>query len=119
VSNKQIYKEQFTDAVDAFISLRKDLYANPQKYTVDLMAKKINFSKTYFSAKYKQYFKVSPIQDLTQAKMDTVQTLLATKTVFEVANMMNFDSIANFYKWFKKNFGCTPKEYISRYSHTD
>ncbi len=97
---------------ETFISLRNDLYNNPQNYTVAVMAQKLHFSVTYFSAKYKLIFKTTPKDDITKAKLEMAIKLLQNKkTPIEVANHLNFDSLSNFYKWFKKNTGYTPKTF--------
>ena len=100
---------------ESFVALRNDVYKHPQDYNVSLMAEKLHFSLTHFSAQYKLIFKISPIKDLTKAKLETVLSLLQKKMPpNEVATALNFDSLANFYKWFKKNTGYTPKTYTEK-----
>ncbi len=99
----------------SFFLLREDVKKNPQEYTVKIMAEKLHFSLSYFSTKYKFLFKVSPMEDLAQAKIDLAKQMLNEgATPFEAANFLNFDSLPNFYKWFKLKTKLTPKAFIER-----
>ena len=98
---------------ESFFQLRNDMFLNPGEYTVKDMAEKLHLTPAYFSARYRQLFKISPMRDLTNAKVEMAKKLLGDgRHPQTVSELMNFDSLPNFYKWFKKNTGMTPKEFL-------
>ena len=100
-------------AAESFFYLRNDMFLHPQEYTVKDMAQKMHFSLPYFSMRYKQLFGISPMRDLTEAKLSLAKRLLADgQHPQEISEYLNFDSLPNFYNWFKKNAGMTPNNFL-------
>ncbi|MBI9009523.1 MAG: helix-turn-helix transcriptional regulator [Tenericutes bacterium] len=98
-----------------FEQIRLDMYHRPSEFKVKTMANKLDFSISHFSFLYKKFFFIKPIDDLTKARIEHIKNqninLIST---YELANSLGFDSTEYFYRWFKQNFGVTPKEYKKR-----
>lgn len=101
------------DLKNKFEDLRYDMYQNPAKLTVKELAKKANFSLSYFNVLYKHFFFVNPIKDLDNARLKKVQRELLDGTKSsEIIKELGFATEEYFYSWFKKHTGMTIKEYI-------
>lgn len=98
----------------ALLSIRNDIYHNPQAdWTVDIMAKKIPLSPSYFQMLYKQSFGISCINDVIAARMNLAkQYLLYTDgTVSQIAHICGYRNDVHFMRQFKAQTAMTPKEY--------
>lgn len=96
-----------------FEKIRLDMYHSPGNFKVREMANNLDFSLSHFNLLYKKFFQISPIKDLTQARIEHVKNnILNYKSSYELASDLGFSSIEYFYRWFKTQFNSTPKEYI-------
>jgi AraC-like DNA-binding protein len=79
------------------------------------MAAMAKLSEPRFTVLYREFFKVSPKQDLIQIRLEKAKYLLMNNavTVQEVANMTGYDSVYHFIRQFKKVVGCSPGKYYS------
>ena len=78
------------------------------------IAKKANYSLSRFCILYKKFFDISPIEDLTRARIEKAITLLSHNhmSVTEVAQLCGFSSIHYFSRIFKEKTGLSPSKYM-------
>lgn len=96
-----------------FEEIRLNMYQNPDELKVNSLAKSLGFSLSRFNELYKSFFEITPIRDLTQARISRVDDLIkegySTK---EIIKKLGFSSDEYFYRWFKKHFNMTKDEYL-------
>lgn len=83
---------------------------------LDLIAKEINLSPTYFHKKFKEFYNLTPREFLLKIRLKNAKRLLLTSdlTFFEISENCGFSSQAYFNFQFKKETGLTPGEYRSK-----
>ncbi|MDR0832316.1 MAG: AraC family transcriptional regulator [Bacillales bacterium] len=95
-----------------FENLRLALYQSPKDYSVSEMADSFHYSLPYFNILYKKFLEISPIDDLNLARIEYIEkNPNCLSKIKDVVNELGFFSDEYFYRWFKKNFKMTPKEY--------
>lgn len=100
---------------NSFEQLRLSLYQDPTHKTVSNLAESLGFSSSYFNKKYKELFRVSPIDDINKARIEYVKTLLLqNQNINSIVDALGFANTEYFYRWFKKMTGITPKEFINK-----
>ena len=84
-----------------------------KQWTLEDMAKKSGYSVSHFCALYKQLFKISPIDDLLNARLEMAKKLIILKQykISDIADLCGFSSLHYFSEFFKKKTGKTPSEY--------
>ncbi|MBQ7170869.1 MAG: helix-turn-helix transcriptional regulator [Clostridia bacterium] len=97
----------------AFDNLRSMIYISPAEWSVEKMAEYVYLSRSYFSIRYKEYYGVSPNEDLIQASLLLAVRLLTTTRiqVTDVAYECGFRSLEYFIRLFKSKYGVTPGKY--------
>ncbi len=82
--------------------------------TLEEIASVAAMSKAYFSTVFKKYNGISPWDYITIKRVELAISLLKTteSKKIEIAEECGFQSVANFYKAFKKVTGKTPKDYL-------
>jgi len=96
-----------------FEEIRLSLYQNPSENMVNLMAEKLEYSLPYFNLLYKKFFDITPMADLNNARIEFVKEQFNEKIPIEqIMNELGFTNSEYFYRWFKKTFGKTPKQYL-------
>jgi AraC-like DNA-binding protein len=80
---------------------------------VNALASRAKYSLSRFCVLYKQFFSVTPIEELLDARIEKARALLeyGHKSVTEVAELCGFSSIHYFSRKFKKKTGVSPSEY--------
>lgn len=99
---------------DALKALRVEIYRNPDKYTcTDDMAKLIGLSRSRFSIVYKEVFKISPKNDLINARISKASYLLSSETpsLAKISEECGYQSIYHFIRQFRDVMGITPGKY--------
>ena len=77
-----------------------------------LVSKKAFLSRFHFHRLFKQVYKRTPHQYITQKRLNKAKDLLtANKPVTEVCNEVGFESIGSFSVLFKKEIGFAPQYY--------
>lgn len=73
----------------------------------------LHLSPSYFSGLYKDYFGTTFLQEVIRAKVKRASALLLTTeyTVTQIAQKLDYQNEAFFYKQFKSVTGMTPNEY--------
>jgi AraC-like DNA-binding protein len=98
-----------------FEQIRLNMYQKPSEFKVKNMANMLDFSISHFSHLYKKFFNVKPIDDLTNARVEFIKNQnIDSISTYELTRSLGFDSTEYFYRWFKQNFGITPKEHKKR-----
>lgn len=71
------------------------------------------FSETHFRKLFKKIYSVSPNQYINNLRLEYASQLLQSHlyTVSEVSERAGFHDTKYFSRLFKKNFGCSPREY--------
>ena len=87
-----------------------------ENLSLSSVAKKFGYHPSYFSRSFQQTFGISFIRYLTMLRLREVVLLLQsqTKSVIECAYESGFGSMRSFYRAFKDEFGCTPKDFLRR-----
>ncbi len=97
-----------------FEEARLSLYTNPTHTNVSTLAESLGFSSSYFNKKYKELFHISPIDDISKARIEyTKNQLLQNQNIDTIVEALGFANNEYFYRWFKKMTGKTPKEFIN------
>ena len=97
-----------------FNELRNRLYASCNSFSsVNDMASSLFISESRFSHLYKKYYKISPLQDILNAKIQTAKQLLVTTndTLTSIAINCGFSSVFSFIRCFKSKTGQTPSQW--------
>jgi AraC-like DNA-binding protein/Txe/YoeB family toxin of Txe-Axe toxin-antitoxin module len=91
--------------------VRKEMLANYSfPYTLEILAKKSGYSAVHFSALYKKYHGISPIEDLILYRIMMAKEELLKKelSITAVAEKCGFSSVHYFSRIFKKYVGVSP-----------
>lgn len=75
-------------------------------------------SISHLTRLFKEYTGLTPNEYIIQIRINKAMLLLSTsnENILEIAYGVGFKSLSNFYKCFKDNTNCTPKEYRKRNS---
>lgn len=96
------------------IQLRRQIQREYSKsWTIDDMANSINLSPSYLHAIYKQFFGVSPLNDLISVRIERACLMLTgtKKTNAEIAASLGYNTPSHFMRQFSKKMGMSPREY--------
>lgn len=90
-------------------------------WTVEEMAIRANLSPSRFHSLYKDFFGISPINDLINTRIATSKGLLENSSmqINQIAEYLGYSNTFHFIRQFKKSEGVTPSEYrkIFKYNH--
>jgi AraC-like DNA-binding protein len=77
------------------------------------MAKLAKLGENRFAVLYREFFGVSPMEDLIQARLHHAERLLTIRhvTVGEAAERSGFRSVHYFSRLFRRRVGCAPSQY--------
>jgi len=86
------------------------------KWTVEMLANKVNMSRGSFSSLFKELVEISPIEYLTQWRLSKAYRILADEkeSVLAVALQCGYDNESSFSKAFKRVMGVSPGEIRAR-----
>lgn len=86
---------------------------NDDNFNVDVLASKLNMSRSSFYAKLKALTDQSPSDCIREARLNKAAKLLRAKrnTVTEIAELTGFNDAKYFREVFKKKFGVAPTQY--------
>jgi AraC family transcriptional regulator of arabinose operon len=102
---------------DALVNLRAEIYARPEdEWDLAAMARTACLSISRFSYLYRQYFSVSPVEDVISARMQRAQWLLANTDhpIKTVAAKSGFEDPAYFSRLFSHRMGISPRRYAHK-----
>lgn len=106
--------------LDDFKNLR--LYINKHlhhSWTIKKMAQKVNLCPSRFSILYKEFFEISPMNDLINMRIQQAQHLLLSSdaTLPTISELCGYESEYHFIRQFKQKVGCTPRKYSKNRPH--
>jgi AraC family transcriptional regulator of arabinose operon len=87
-----------------------------RRWTLAEMARTVHLSPSRFAHLYRQYFGISPIEDLIAARIERARWLLSSGTVAvkQAAVESGFSDIHYFSRCFHARIGCAPRDYGRR-----
>lgn len=94
--------------------LRYDIYNNVKyDWTIKTMSEYVNLSPSHFQKIYKQFFLITPTNDVIRARIANAKSMLrySSKSIYETANECGYKNVEHFIRQFKKNTQLTPKQY--------
>jgi len=100
-----------------FEDLRVEMMDHVEReWTVAAMAREVFLSPCHFEKVYRDFFGVSPVEDLLRARIRRACWLLTNTelSMGEVAEQCGFNSPHYFSRVFRKRMGCPPSEYYQR-----
>ncbi|MBQ7821072.1 MAG: helix-turn-helix transcriptional regulator [Clostridia bacterium] len=86
-----------------------------KNWTVESLAKIAGYSPSHFTTIYRQYFNISPIDDLLNHRLSIAKEELVKKrlSITEISKKCGFTSIHHFSRFFKKHVGVSPSEFYN------
>ena len=87
---------------------------HPEKdWTIDIMASKINLSRTRFQTVYKNTFGNTCMEEVINARIRLAQERLiyTGHTISEIAELCGYNSTEHFCRQFRKSVGITPGQF--------
>lgn len=93
-------------------------YYDDQELNMNILARKLNISGSYFGKSFKDYTGCSMAEYLTKVRMEKARNLLLLeekKDITQVAQEVGYSSSAYFTTVFKKYFGVSPSKLRSYY----
>jgi len=108
---KKDYKHNIITHVKKYINDHLE-----DKLSLNEIASLYSISPSYLSALFKKYCEIGFSEYITQMKVNKAKELLLKENykVYEVSNMLGFESAFYFSKVFKKVTGYSPKEYTQK-----
>ncbi len=105
-------KDTDTDYVQTALNIIHSAYMT--QISVEMLAKRVNLERTYFSTLFKSKVGISPGKYILNYRMSIAASLMADKgmSVSVAGTSVGYNDIFNFSKMFKKHYGVSPKEYI-------
>jgi len=90
-------------------------------WTVKKMAELAHLSPNRFAVLYRKLFRVSPIDDLINTRIDKAKQLLLYRrhTVSEISAACGFSRLNYFSRLFKEKTGVSPAKYIGDEENSD
>ena len=111
ISNQETKKEVYSEDIEMAVSyIHKNLFADMD---IEVIASQCGLSVSRFKSKFKEQIGVTPHSYINALKIDTAKVFLKdeSKTITEIAYVLNFSSSNHFASIFKKYTGCTPSEF--------
>ena len=103
-----------TELYRRFSKERERIYSDPQKIEgVGDIAASVSVSLSYLQHKWREFFGVTLMHDITAARLEYAKYLLFSTDygIGTVAKMCGYDNDVHFMRTFKHNTGQTPSEY--------
>lgn len=90
-----------------------------EDWSIERLCTMANMGKSQFYAYYREFFDNTPKNELLQVRLEKAKNLLGNEAlqVKQIAGMCGFTNLAHFTRYFKKNFGCPPSEYVKNCSY--
>lgn len=100
-----------------FYEILKYIYINYENVTLNALANKFNYHRNYLSAMIKKESGMTLSEHIQNAKLDRAKILLTDSSapILEISSKIGYTDVSYFNRLFKKNYGCTPKEYRKIY----
>lgn len=86
-----------------------------EELSLDQLSKDFYISKFYLSKRFKQYTGLSLYQYILKKRLSVARNILGQGvSVMDACQQCGFSDYSNFLKAFKREFGCTPTEYVKK-----
>ena len=87
-----------------------------EPYSLNEMAAKANLSVSHFSSLFKKHTGTSLVQYINQIRIGKAKELLleADLKIYDVAELVGYETLTYFNRLFKEKIGCPPAEYRKR-----
>ena len=102
------------EASEQFLNLRNRMFLElSSPWSIEELSKLVNLSPSRFQVVYKNYFGISPIDDLIKARVAAAKNMLCSEnlTVYSIAKSLGYNNQFHFIRQFKKQTGLSPTEY--------
>lgn len=109
--------ERKPDMDTLMIQLRDYIEANlTQPITLDMLASRVHFNKTYFVKRFKELWGFSPMKYVSNLRLQQAERLLLTTELplSQIAQQCGFSSLHYFSRKFSESYGISPQAYRSR-----
>lgn len=89
-------------------------FAEP--FSLENLAKRLHVSASCLSSHFRQYVGMSPMQYVTQRRLNHAKVLLlkTSLSVMKIGTLCGYNDVSNFVRRFRKQYGCTPLQFRSR-----
>lgn len=97
--------------------LRREIHKAPElEWSLSVLAKRLNISKSYVQKLYREHFGISYIDDLIEARIDMAKKLLLTTDlrISEVAASCGYQNATHFMRQFRAKTGLSPSGFRDR-----
>ena len=118
---ERLLVETFTDNADSVLLSRLLLYIHKnynKKITLASISKAFGYHPSYISSYFKAGVNLSIVRYINVIRLKNAILLMQHKkhTVTQIAMDCGFSSTRTFYRVFRQEFGCSPKEYKEKFS---
>ncbi len=99
---------------NSFSRIKSEIYNRPyEQYSIDILSKKANMSRSSFQHIYKELFGISTLSDIIKARIEYACYLLSSTSadISQIADMCGYKSDIHFMRQFKGQTNMTPSEY--------
>ncbi|MBQ6946954.1 MAG: helix-turn-helix transcriptional regulator, partial [Clostridia bacterium] len=85
-----------------------------QRFNVRKLAKRCMMSETAYRNQFRALTGLSPVRYINRLKIEQACRMMrdGEMRLQEISDYLNFYSLPYFYKVFKEQMGCTPREYL-------
>lgn len=119
-----IFQDVKEQVPDPMIPTKMLIYINDNfksEMTLDALSAKFGYHKSYVSRYFKQCFQVGFCEYLSALRLKNALLLMNEQkhSITHCAMESGFNSMRTFYRVFREEFGCSPKEYLERLSQNN
>ncbi len=123
IISENIFFEPSCETVDTSLGTRLLMYINDnltEDINLGTVSREMGYNESYLSRYFKNCFRIGFNRYLTTVRLKNVLLLMSENkyTLTYCAMESGFNSLRTFYRAFKKEFGCTPKEYFREQGKT-
>jgi len=113
LEDENLRNQRYAHTKQRFILIRGKMMVEPRGWTVDKMAKACWLTRSRFTVLYKEYFGISPGQDLTNVIVEYAKDRLANTddTIAHIAADCGYTKPESFIRMFSDKIGKTPGQY--------
>lgn len=106
------------DTLIKFRYLRNKMFSTiNENWTIERMAKEVNFSQSRFCSIYKEIYGISPVADQIKEKINVAKNMLSygNLPIGEISLSLGYDNATHFSRQFKSIVGYSPAAYREKF----